>query len=94
MSSITTPDYGAEILVRTIKPDEGGLSTEAARAILDFKLSQEDRDRVNQLAAKAREGTLTTDERSELDEYERITALLELMQSKARLSLKHAGLSP
>lgn len=28
----------------------------------------------------------------ELDEYERITGLLELMQSKARLSLKQAGL--
>ena len=34
------------------------------------------------------------EERAELDEYEHITCLLELMQSKARLSLKHAGFSP
>jgi hypothetical protein len=29
-----------------------------------------------------------------LDDYERITALLDIMQSKARLSLKQAGQSP
>lgn len=57
-------------------------------------LSEDDRDRVNKLAAKAREETLTAEERSELDDYERITALLELIQSKARVSLKGAGLSP
>ena len=37
--------------------------------------------------------TLTPEERMLLDDYERITAMLELMQSKARLSLKQAGLS-
>ena len=94
MSTIVTRDHGAEILIRTIKPNEGGMSADAARAMLDFKLSTVDRDRVNQLAAMARDGTLTADERSELDDYERITALLELMQSKARVSLKQAGLSP
>ena len=94
MSSITTTDRGAEILARTIMPEEGNLPIEAARAILRFRLAQADWERVNTLAAKARAGTLTAEERAELDEYERITCLLELMQSKARLSLKHAGFSP
>lgn len=94
MSFATTPDFGAEILARVISPEQGGLPVQAARAILDFKLPPRDRDRVNELAAKAREGTLSSDERTELDEYERIAAMLELMQSKARLSLKQAGLSP
>jgi hypothetical protein len=94
MSSIATTDRGAEILARTIMPEEGNLPIEAARAILRFRLAQADWERVNTLAAKARAGTLTAEERAELDEYERITCLLELMQSKARLSLKHAGLSP
>jgi len=83
----------AEILARTIMPDEGNLSVEAARSILHFRLAQADHERVNELAAKARAGTLTDEERAELDEYERITCLVELMQSKARLSLKHVGLS-
>ena len=94
MSTISTVDHRTEILTRTIQPAEGNLPVEAARSILSFHLSPRDWDRVNELAAKARAGTLTTEERAELDEYERITCLLELMQSKARLSLKRAGLSP
>ena len=93
MNHATTPDRGAEILARIIRPEEGGLSPDAAQSILRFELTPEDRDAVNALAAKARDGSLSPDERSVLDEYERITALLELMQSKARLSLKQAGLS-
>ncbi len=94
MSSTPAADRGAEILARTIKPDEGNLPVDAARSILDFQLAQVDYDRVNELAAKARAGTLTTDERFELDEYERVSCLLELMQSKARLSLRLAGVAP
>jgi hypothetical protein len=94
MSSIPTTDRGAEILARTITPEKGDLPVEAARSILRFRLAPADWERVNELAARARSGTLTAEERTELDEYERITCLLELMQSKARLSLKHAGLSP
>jgi hypothetical protein len=90
MSQLSMIDRGAEILVRTIRPEEGNLSIEAARAILTFQLSPSDRERVNELAARARAGTLISEERAELDEYERIACLLELMQSKARLSLKQA----
>lgn len=93
MSSMSTADRGVEILTRTIQPAEGNLPVEAARSLLSFRLSSADWERVNDLAEKARSGTLTTEERAELDEYERITCLLELMQSKARLSLKHARLS-
>jgi hypothetical protein len=93
MGFISTTDRGAEILARTIVPEEGNFPIEVARVILRFRLTQSDQDRVNALAAKARAGTLTPEGRAELDEYERITCLLELMQSKARLSLKHAGLS-
>lgn len=93
MSSVTVPDYAAEILARTIKPEQGDMSVEAARSILDFRLPPEDCARVDGLAAKARQGALGQEERLELDEYERVTALLELMQSKARLSLKQVGLS-
>jgi len=70
------------------------LNAEAAQSILTIKLADTDRDRVNELAAKARAGTLTPEERALLDDYERVTAMLELMQSKARLSLRKAGLTP
>ena len=92
MSATSTIDRGAEILIRAIKPAEGNLSIEAARSILAFRLSPTDWERVNELATKARAGTLFPEERAELDEYERVTCLLELMQSKARLSLKQMSL--
>ena len=93
MSPAPTPDHGAEILARIFSPGQGGMPAQAAREILGFKLPPRDRDRVNELAAKARQGLLDFDEREELDDYERITALVELMHSKARLSLKQAGRS-
>jgi len=49
-----TPDHGAEILARVINPGQGGMPIQAARERLGFKLPSHDRDRVNELAAKAR----------------------------------------
>lgn len=90
MVTIATADYGSEILVRTIKPTDGGLSTDTARAMLKFPLAPDDTTRVNDLATKARAGMLSAEERTELDDYERVTALLEILQSKARVSLQQA----
>ena len=92
--SSTVPSHEAEILARTIRPASADLSEDAARSLLAWKLTDSDRDRVNQLVAKSRQDTLTEEERSELEEYERVASLLEVVQSKARLSLKRAGLSP
>ncbi|MBM4260932.1 MAG: hypothetical protein FJ145_05745 [Deltaproteobacteria bacterium] len=86
-------DRKVEILTRTIQPGDGNLSVEAARSILNFRLSAADWERVNDLAARARAGTLAPEERADLDEYERISCLVKLLQSKARLSFKRAGLA-
>jgi hypothetical protein len=91
--STTVPSRQAEILARTIGADDAGLSEEAARSLLTLQITDTDRDRVNQLAAQSRDGSLNEEERAELDDYERVASLLELLQSKARLSLKRAGLS-
>lgn len=91
MTTTATADYNSEILFRAIKPTDGDLSTDAARAMLNFRLAPDDTTRVNNLATKARAGTLTAEERTELDDYERVTALLEIMQSQARISLNQAG---
>jgi hypothetical protein len=90
----TAIESGTDILLRAIRTSEADLPPEASRWLLRVQLSPEDCEKVNQLAAKARAGTLTSEERSELDELERVTSFLELMQSKARLSLKNSGLFP
>jgi hypothetical protein len=79
------------ILARVLEPDEPTLAPEAARALLALDFSQADKDRMRQLSAKAREGTLSPDEQAAINKYERVGHLLNIMQSKARRSLKEAG---
>lgn len=76
------------IFSRVLKLGGANLSTAAAKAILDFDFIQADKDRMRQLSAKAKEGSLSTREQDAINNYERVGHILSLMKSKARLSLK------
>jgi putative heme iron utilization protein len=82
----------AKILGRLIMPKKSRLSPDAARSILELRFQSADQVKVDRLSAKAREGSLTPAERAELEEYIRVADLLAMLKSKARLSLKKAGL--
>ena len=49
---------------------------------------------MDELSAKAQKGTLTPEERAEIEELIRVNLKLAILQSKARLSLKRAKPSP
>src|SRR5262249_26327228 len=83
---------GAAILGRLIDADAPGLDPEAARWILKLSFPRSDKKRVADLLAKNQEGQLGADDRAELDEYLRVDAFLSVLKSKARLSLRRAGL--
>ncbi len=89
-SQVITPNTEAAILARIIQTDERELTPDAARYLLSMRLPSGDEDRVNELSAKARAGSLTEAEGQELDSYLHIGSLLAVMQSKARRLLKHA----
>jgi hypothetical protein len=76
------------ILNRVLRPDKPMFSLAAAQEILALDFDQADKDRMRQLLAKAREGMLTEAEQAESDSYERVGHLLNILQSKARRSLK------
>ena len=80
----------AEILSRIIAPGKPELPVQTAEAILALEFPREDRERLDQLAEKAREGTLRGEEQLEIDAYERVGSFLSLLQSKARNPLKRA----
>ena len=63
------------------------MSPESARAILDLRFDPSALRRMNELAEKNRQGTLTEPERQEMDKYVRVGNFLNLMQAKARLFL-------
>lgn len=79
------------ILNRMLRPDAPTFSSEGARDILALDFDQADKDRMRELSAKARAGTLTAREDEEMSKYELLGHLLNIMQSKARQSLKSCG---
>lgn len=81
------------IFRRIVDPDQPFLSAEAAQAILRLDFSPSDRDRMNDLASKNRQGYLTKEEEVELNNYIRVGQVLGVLQSKARRSLRRRGKS-
>ena len=79
------------ILSRIVCPDRGRWSREAAESILEFDFPTADVRRMNALAGKARRGALSIAEEAQLENYRDVGRLLELLQSKARLSLKRSN---
>ncbi len=85
--SATLTNSAADILERLIDPHTPGLPEPAAKAILEISFPMSDVRRMNELAEKARQGSLTPEEQDEIEDYERVGHLLGMLQSKARLSL-------
>ena len=75
------------IWTRIVKPEAEGLSREAAKTLLELDFSPSDRERMDELAEKARAGALTARERKDAETYNRVAHVLALLQSKARQSL-------
>jgi hypothetical protein len=78
-----------DILADAIAPDDGDLAPEVATTVLQWRMSTRLSKRMSQLARKNASGKLTVAERHELDRFLRVGSMINLMQAKARLSLKH-----
>jgi hypothetical protein len=88
MSTVTGNSHAA-IFGRLIESDQDDLAPDLARYLLRLAFPAQDRERVNELAAKSREGSLSAEERNELERYNLVGDVLALWQSKARRALNH-----
>ena len=79
------------ILSRVLDAQLGNLPRETARSWLALTLPEADRRRLEDLSAKAKKDALSADEAALLENYLHVGRLIDLMQSKARLSLAQAG---
>ena len=63
------------------------MSKAAAEGMLALDFSSDDQDRLKELAAKAREGTLTRREKKEVEVFTRVGSMWGQLKSKARKTL-------
>jgi hypothetical protein len=92
--TLPVPPSEMDIFRRVVDPEEPFLSAEAARGIMRLDFSGADRERMNELAARNREGRISPAEEQELSNYIRVGQILGILQSKARRSLPRQEQTP
>ena len=86
-----SPTTEGAIWGRIVDPACGDRTRPAAQTLLGLDFQPGDRERMDELAEKARAGTLTPRERKEAETFNRVALLLALLQSKARQSIGRTG---
>jgi hypothetical protein len=91
MKVTEAPNNEAAILARVLQADQDALSLAAAKALLKLGFTQDDRERMHELAVKNQEAGLTAAEQRELDSYCRVGRFLDLLGARVRRSLAKHG---
>ena len=86
MHTIADPELA--IWERVFVPDPRRITVEQARYLLDARFSKRDLDRINELSAKADDGSLLAEEKTELERYIHVGHLLSILKAKVRGTLK------
>ncbi len=81
----------ADILSEVVAPEDPTLNEEFARAVLSVRFTDAATGRIRDLLQRNNAGTLTPAEKSNREKYMRVGQFIDLMQAKARLSLKPGG---
>ncbi|HQX50765.1 MAG TPA: hypothetical protein PLY87_19505 [Planctomycetaceae bacterium] len=87
----TTLNTQATIFSRALGASSPPLTEDLARYLLSIQLDPSDEQRANALADKARQGSLSTQEQAEIDEYRRVGRLIETLKLRAHQKLHPAG---
>ena len=74
-------------LERLFRPAQGDMPPAVARELLKFDFAPEDHARYAALSEKAQLGTLTADERADLDDLLNANDVLMILRAKARMTL-------
>ena len=69
---------------RVFIPENRQLTPEQSRYLLNVKFSASDLDRINALSEKADAGTITAQDRAELEQFIHVGHLLSILKAKIR----------
>ncbi|HKM55893.1 MAG TPA: hypothetical protein VJY33_20980 [Isosphaeraceae bacterium] len=81
----------ARFLDRVLDPLAACLNREAAQSIIDLRIDPDIQARVDTLAERANEGTISAEERAEYLSYVEATDLLAIFKLKAKHHLEANG---
>lgn len=81
-------DFESDMLRRVVNPQQAGWTRDAAESILGLSFPPEDMQRASYLAEKSGADGLTEAEQREMAGFRHVGRFLELLKSRARLSLK------
>ena len=81
----------ASVLDRLLDPVGQSLTPDGARALLAIRADEDTQARIDELADKCTEGTLTAAERGEYEAYVAAIDLVTILQAKARRVLARAA---
>ncbi|MCG8451097.1 MAG: hypothetical protein MI725_16130 [Pirellulales bacterium] len=81
------------LLERIFEPVGDVLTPTAAKRIVAWEIDDDTQHRIDYLADKSNNGTLTTDEAAEYDRYLSAFDIVAVLQAQARAILKDAGQS-
>lgn len=87
MASANIDRLDADILRAVVDPDTPSLSVPVARAVLALQFNAKQKTEIHDLLDKNNAGVISARQRARLEAYERIGALLNLLQAKARSTL-------
>jgi hypothetical protein len=80
-----------QLFHRVIEPETGSMPVDLARYVKSLDFRPADPDRYEQLAAKARNAELSTEEADELDGFLHVDSLIGILRLKAERSLRSAS---
>jgi hypothetical protein len=86
IKSVADPELA--IWERVFVPDPRHITAKQASYLLEVRFPQPDLDRINELSAKADEGTLDPEEQVELERYVHIGHLLSILKARIRGRVK------
>jgi len=87
-TQLLNPTSEAEIWARLLRAIKRPLSAETAEYLLSVTFQASDQERMEELAERSQDGTLTDQEGAEFDCYLHIANFLAVMHSKARSALQ------
>lgn len=83
----------ADILTEVVDPDRPTLSPAVSRELLGLRFNEQATGRIRDLLQKNNAGTITPPEKLTLENYLRVGELLDLLQAKARHTLRQSDIA-